>query len=82
MDKEELIKILLVYNKKNEYFQKVIASFDCKLALLRKKRKRNLLILQNLLRQQLLLLTALEENANKRSLWKLVRGTKIYISIV
>lgn len=78
----DLAKILLVYNKRNENFQKVISSIDCKLALLKKKKKRNLLILQNLLRQQLLLLTAIEESVTKRSLWKLVSGSKIYICIV
>ncbi|TMW44640.1 hypothetical protein DOY81_010279 [Sarcophaga bullata] len=65
MDKTTALrKILLVYDKKNEHFEK--------------RKKHNLLILQNLLRQQLLLLTLLEENATKKSLWKVSHQSRFW----
>lgn len=80
MDKSSALqKILLVYIKKIENFHKVISSFDGKLALLRQRKKHNLLILQNLMKQQLLLLSILDKATTKRSLWKLVRERIIFL---
>ena len=67
-----LEKILLVFNRNAELLRLVEATFDSKVASLRRMRKKNFIILKSLQKRKLLLMAMLEGNETQRSLWKLV----------
>ncbi|XP_050331421.1 uncharacterized protein LOC126760082 [Bactrocera neohumeralis] len=78
MDKTMLKKLFLAYCVHVEHFESVQSNYDSVLTLYRKRKRRNLMILQHLKKKQLLCLEILQQTASQRALWKLKRRSQFW----
>uniref|UniRef100_A0A0A1X2C0 Putative nuclease HARBI1 n=2 Tax=Zeugodacus cucurbitae TaxID=28588 RepID=A0A0A1X2C0_ZEUCU len=73
-----LKKLLLAYSAHLEHFESVQSNYDSVLTLYRRRKRRNLMVLHQLRKKQLLCLEILQQTANQRSLWKLNRRSQFW----
>ncbi|XP_036320800.1 protein ALP1-like [Rhagoletis pomonella] len=73
-----LSELFLAYTANIQVLQSVLASYASSMALYKKRKEKNFIILQHLRRQQLLLYGLLQRNATQRSLWKLNRQSSFW----
>ncbi|XP_069965543.1 uncharacterized protein [Bactrocera oleae] len=73
-----LKKLLLAYCVHVEHFESVQSNYDSVITLYRRRKRRNLMILQHLRKKQLLCLEILQQTASQRALWKLKRRSEFW----